>query len=97
MTDEVLDIMQPGNVVTDEQLAMIDSNADLREACQDVMMIKSILAEQPMRRRHSTNCNSTVALVAEIYIGLQASPPRHSSLAHSSCSGLPDTPLRRAS
>ena len=46
MTDEVLDIMQPGNVVTDEQLAMIDSNADLREACQDVMMIKSILAEQ---------------------------------------------------
>ena len=46
MTDEVLDIMQPGNVVTDEQLAMIDSNADLREACQDVMMIKGILAEQ---------------------------------------------------
>jgi ferric-dicitrate binding protein FerR (iron transport regulator) len=46
MTDEVLDIMQPGNVVTDEQLAMIDSNADLREACQDVMMIKGILAEK---------------------------------------------------
>lgn len=62
MTDEVLNIMQPGNVITDEQLAMVDTNADLREACQDVLMIKGMLAKQAdtekalrkLKRQHLT-------------------------------------------
>ncbi|MCR5131663.1 MAG: FecR domain-containing protein [Prevotella sp.] len=47
MTDEILNIMQPESPITDEQLAMIDSNADLREACEDVMMLQGMLAEKP--------------------------------------------------
>lgn len=92
MTDEVLDIMQPGNVVTDEQLAMIDSNADLREACQDVLMIKGMLAEQgdteralhKLQRHHRArrrNLYWAASLAAALFAGALYLlwPARHST------------------
>lgn len=46
-TDEVLDIMQPKAPLSDQQLARLEADADLREACQDVMMMRGMLAGQP--------------------------------------------------
>lgn len=48
MTEEALDIMSPDTEVSDEQLRMIDQNADLREACEDIFVAQNVLARQQM-------------------------------------------------
>ena len=45
--EKTIDIMEPGAVLTDEQLAQIQADADLREACQDIMILQGQLAPQP--------------------------------------------------
>ena len=36
--EKAIDIMEPQATLTDEQLAQIEADADLREACLDVMV-----------------------------------------------------------
>lgn len=56
--DKVLEIMQPQAAITDETLVQIAEDTDLREACEDVMMIQGSLAGKPdteaaLQRFHS--------------------------------------------
>ena len=44
--EEAINIMEPGAEPTDEQLDRIQEDADLREACQDIMIMQGILAEE---------------------------------------------------
>lgn len=44
--EEAINIMEPGTEPTDEQLDRIQDDADLREACQDIMIMQGILAEE---------------------------------------------------
>ena len=44
--EKAIDIMEPQATLTDEQLAQIEADADLREACLDVMIMQGVLAEQ---------------------------------------------------
>lgn len=45
MKEEAIDILEPGAHITGEQLECIDSQADLSEACQDIMAMQSLLAD----------------------------------------------------
>ncbi|MBQ3631147.1 MAG: FecR domain-containing protein [Prevotella sp.] len=45
MKEEAIDILEPGAHITGDQLERIDSQADLREACQDIMAMQSLLAD----------------------------------------------------
>jgi len=82
MTEEILSIMQPESPITDEQLAMIDNNADLRKACEDVMMLQGMLAEKPdteaalqrFHERHRPASRrwlywSAASVVAAVFVG----------------------------
>jgi hypothetical protein len=44
--EKAIDIMEPQATLTDEQLAQIEADADLREACLDVMIMQGVMAEQ---------------------------------------------------
>ena len=48
MTDEALDIMNAGTEVSSEQLRMIDQDADLRKACEDIFVAQNVLAREQM-------------------------------------------------
>ena len=48
MTEEALDIMSPDTEVSDEQLRMIDQDADLRKACEDIFVAQNVLAREQM-------------------------------------------------
>lgn len=48
MTDEALDIMNAGTEVSSEQLRMIDQDADLRKACEDIFVAQNVLAREKM-------------------------------------------------
>lgn len=48
MTDEALDIMNAGTEVSPEQLRMIDQDADLRKACEDIFVAQNVLAREQM-------------------------------------------------
>ncbi len=48
MTDEALDIMNDGTEVSSEQLRMIDQDADLRKACEDIFVAQNVLAREQM-------------------------------------------------
>ena len=48
MTEEALDIMSADAEVSQEQLTMIDQDADLREACEDIFVAQNVLARQQM-------------------------------------------------
>lgn len=62
--EKTIDIMEPGAVLTDQQLAQIQADADLREACQDIMTLQGQLAPQPdtevALERFHTRTSSTV-------------------------------------
>ena len=44
MTELAVDIMEPGHLVSEEELRQIASNARLKEACQDILVIQGVLA-----------------------------------------------------
>lgn len=46
LTDEMLDIMEPGAMLTDEQLQRLDSDAELLEGCEDIFMASRLLAQE---------------------------------------------------
>ena len=48
MADEALDIMNAGTEVSSEQLRMIDQDADLRKACEDIFVAQNVLAREQM-------------------------------------------------
>ena len=47
--EEAINIMEPGAEPTDEQLDRIQDDAELREVCQDIMIMQGILAEEKER------------------------------------------------
>ena len=44
--EEAIHIMEPGTEPTDEQLAKLQTDTDLREVCQDIMILQGVLAEE---------------------------------------------------
>lgn len=44
MTEQAIDIMEPGHQVSEEELRQIASEENLREACQDILVIQGELA-----------------------------------------------------
>ena len=47
MTEQAIDIMEPGHQVSDEELRQIASDNSLREVCQDILVIQGELAPKP--------------------------------------------------
>ena len=47
MTEQAIDIMEPGHLVSDEELQQIATDDSLREACQDILVIQGELALKP--------------------------------------------------
>ena len=45
MREEALEILEPGAHISGQQLDSIQSDADLREACQDIMLMQGMLAD----------------------------------------------------
>ena len=44
MTEQAIDIMEPGHQVSEEELRQIASEENLREACRDILVIQGELA-----------------------------------------------------
>ena len=44
--------MEPGTEPTDEQLALLQTDADLREVCEDIMILQGVLAEEKTQQPH---------------------------------------------
>ncbi|MBO4607238.1 MAG: hypothetical protein J5682_05005 [Prevotella sp.] len=44
MTGQAIDIMEPGHQVSEEELLQIASEENLREVCQDILVIQGELA-----------------------------------------------------
>ena len=45
MNEEAIEILEPGAHISSQQLDAIQNDADLREACQDLMTVQSVLAD----------------------------------------------------
>lgn len=68
--EEAIHIMEPEAELTDEQLRMVENDAELREACQDIMILQGMLADnKKTTRTFSLPAIKWIAAAAALFVG----------------------------